>query len=83
MQIISRQNCIGVDSQTMVGNKSEGSAEYGRDMQRRCRVNEESPRSSGFERFMQILARQNYIGTNTPHGATTEIHASVIRHPEG
>jgi hypothetical protein len=30
---------------------------------------------------MQILARQNYIGTNTPHGATIEIHASVIRHP--
>jgi hypothetical protein len=45
MQITSMQNCIGVDSQTMVGKKSEGSAEYGRDMQRRCCVDTASMRS--------------------------------------
>jgi hypothetical protein len=40
-------------------------------------------RSSGFGRFMQILARQNSIGTNTPHRYTIEIYPCVIRHPEG
>jgi hypothetical protein len=42
MQILARQN-IGADTETMVAKKSEESAEYGRDVQRRCRINEESP----------------------------------------
>jgi hypothetical protein len=53
------------------------------------------PRSSGFGRFMQILARQNCIGVDTQTilakgvmdqlgsgHIEVEIHGSVIRHPE-
>ena len=59
------QNYIGIDTQTIVAKGSERSAEQRRDMQRRCRLNEELARPSGFERFMQVLVRQNYNGIDT------------------
>ena len=66
----------------MGGKKSEGSAKYGRDMQRRCRVNEESPDPFALE-IHADRSKTELHRTHTPHGATIEYHASVIRHLEG
>jgi hypothetical protein len=83
------QNYTDVGTQTVLAKRAKDQLDKGKTCS-------SDAASSGFERFMPILARQNYIGTDTPNGTdkrskgstggsfrgTIEIQAAVIRHLE-
>lgn len=84
---LARQNYNGVDTETMVAKQSEGSAEYGRGVQRRYRVKwlwevHADPSKAELYRHWYSNGTSKRSKGPGPFRGTIEIHASVIRHPE-
>lgn len=83
----ARQNYNGVDTETMIAKQNEGSAEYGRGVQRRCRVKwlwevHAYPSKAELPWHWYSNGTSKRSKGSGPFRGTIEIHASVIRHLE-